>query len=63
MGGVCSWLRSSPESLYECHAAGMNRRALTGRFFLNYMFDFEILREAIVVAMIALQMKMDLLRL
>lgn len=40
MGGVCSWLWSSPDSLYECQAAGMNRRAPTVRVSFNDMLDF-----------------------
>lgn len=42
VGGVCSWLRSSHDSSYECQTvrAGMTRRAPTVRFHLNGMFDF-----------------------
>lgn len=40
VGGVCSWLRSSPDSLCECQTAGMNRRAATVKFFLKRIFDF-----------------------
>lgn len=39
VGGVCSWLRSSSDSLYECQAVGLNKSCHSESFFFNDMVN------------------------